>query len=160
MPRKPLNEEQKIKKRISQKKYRDANKEKIAIADKKYREDNIDLLREKARKHSENYRLNNPEKIKEYSKFYYNKNHMALTIKQWTKYTIICDDYDLIYRVYMATDKCEFCQEPFKDSYDRCLDHNHSILDSYNIRGILCRQCNFKDVLKDYAIKIYTEICE
>ena len=55
----------------------------------------------------------------------------------------------------MVTNKCDFCQTEFKNSTDRCLDHDHDILDSYNIRGILCRSCNIKDVLKDYPIKEY-----
>jgi hypothetical protein len=30
----------------------------------------------------------------------------------------------------------------------RCLDHDHSITDRFNVRGVLCGKCNLKDVLK------------
>ena len=151
----PLTEEQKLRKKITAKKHYENNKAKILEQQKKWRDDNKEkvLLMKKIhydnnKQHYKNnakkWKLNNPDKA-----------HQSNTISAWKKYTIICDDYDLIYRIYVDTNKCEFCLEPFKNSLDRHLDHNHNILDSYNIRGILCFRCNIKDVLKDYPIKDY-----
>ena len=156
MPRKPLTEEQKIKKRIGDKKYKDANKEKIAQQNKKLYENNKQITIDRAKE----WKKNNPDKLRISEQKYYKNNIDKFTQRRWKYRGIICDNWENIYRVYMATNKCDFCLEPFKDSRDRCLDHDHSILDSYNIRGILCQPCNIKDVLKDFPIKIYTEICE
>ena len=156
----PLTEEQKIKKKIADKKYYEKNKAKILEQCKLYASINKEKIKEYQSEYRIDYEQINKEKIKERKKQYRLDNHQKITKKDWKKYGIIATDYDLIYRVYMATDKCEFCLEPFKDSRDRHLDHNHSILDSYNIRGILCRQCNLNDKLAGYPIKIYTEICE
>ena len=151
----PRTEEQKIKHRIACKKYRDSNKEQISIASKKYYDENIEIIREKGKLWSNNYRLNNKDKIAIASKKYYDENHKELIIKQWKKYGIICDDYQLIYGIYMDTNNCDFCHKIFKNSLDRHLDHNHSITESYNIRGILCRECNTKDLLAGYPVKEY-----
>ena len=156
MPRKPLTEEQKIKKKISDKKYRDANKEKELERQRKYRAAN----KQKVSEQRKQYYNDNIEKVREQCKEWRKNNPDKVKIIDWKGKGIIANDYDLIYRIYMATNKCDFCLEPFKDSRDRCLDHNHSILDSYNIRGILCQQCNLNDKLAGYPIKIYTEICE
>ena len=125
---------------------------------KGYRKKAYDKDPEKFRLRNEKWAKENPEKVKAYleSDLYKKGSKIA----RWKHLGIICDNWENIHRVYMATNKCDFCLEPFKDSRDRHLDHNHSILDSYNIRGILCRVCNTTDVLKDYPIKIYTEICE
>ena len=157
MPTKRIyTEEQKIKKRITDKKWKDANKELVLERQRQFRAANKELVAEQRKQ----YYHNNIEKIKEQNKEWWKNNHDKSSIYNWKHLGIICDDYDFIYRIYVDTNKCDFCQTEFKNSYDRCLDHNHSILDSYNIRGILCRPCNVKDVLKDYPIKIYTEICE
>ena len=143
----PLTEEQKLRKKITAKKHYENNKAKILEHNKKYKDAN----KEKIAQQNKKYYNDNTEKFKEWIK----NNPDKRTITRWKRYAIICDDYELIYRIYMATDKCEFCLEPFKNSLDRHLDHNHNILDSYNIRGILCFRCNIKDVLKDYPIKDY-----
>ena len=62
----------------------------------------------------------------------------------WRKLGIICD-YEAIYDIYINTHKCDFCLKDFKNSKDRNLDHNHL---TGEIRGILCMNCNVKDVLK------------
>ena len=167
----PLTEEQKLRKKITLKKWKDDNKEKVLEYNKKYRDANKELValrikkwkdanKEKVLGIKKKYTDANKQKVAECKKEWANNNKDKTTISRWKHRGIICDNWENIHRVYVVTNKCEFCQEPFKDSYDRCLDHNHSILDSYNIRGILCRVCNTTDVLKDYPIKIYTEICE
>ena len=71
-------------------------------------------------------------------------------IGRWKSQGILCFDYDLLYDLYVKTTHCEFCNcELNKCSKTRkCLDHDHSITDKFNVRGILCISCNIKDVLK------------
>ena len=144
--------------------YYNANKEKIIEYQKKWSKDNPDKKKvyqkkaydkdpEKFRLRNEKWAKENPEKVKEYLESDLYKKQCK--IARWKHLGIICDNWENIDRIYVVTNNCDFCQEPFKDSKDRQLVHNHSILDSYNIRGILCFQCNVKDVLKDYPIKEY-----
>tara|TARA_R110000737_G_scaffold115990_1_gene148835 strand:+ start:1004 stop:1375 length:372 start_codon:yes stop_codon:yes gene_type:complete len=54
--------------------------------------------------------------------------------------------YDDIYKIYMSTEFCNYCEKKFYDSFDKCLDHNH---DNGGVRGVICRSCNVKDVYQD-----------
>tara|TARA_B110000967_G_C18789389_1_gene512496 strand:- start:570 stop:992 length:423 start_codon:yes stop_codon:yes gene_type:complete len=132
--------------------YTDEQKLRMKYTDKIYYQNN----KEKRANYQKEYRTANTEKVANYMKEWAKNNPDKVRINGWKKRGIICNDYDLIYGIYVVTNKCDFCQEPFKDSKDRQLDHNHSILDSYNIRGILCRVCNTTDKLKDYPIKEYS----
>ena len=58
---------------------------------------------------------------------------------------MICEDFDSLYEIYIHTHNCEYCENPFKNTQDRHLDHNH---ETGEIRAILCRSCNRRDVLK------------
>ena len=55
-----------------------------------------------------------------------------------------CDDWDSLYEIYIHTWNCEYCKKEFKNTLDRCLDHNHT---NGQIRAILCRECNVNDIL-------------
>ena len=74
-----------------------------------------------------------------------------IIIYNWKRYGIICN-YDEMYEKYLNTNTCDFCKKEIKMSRNRCLDHDHNITNSYNVRGVLCRRCNFKDVLKTEII--------
>ena len=50
-----------------------------------------------------------------------------------------------IYDIYIHSSECDRCKKKFKDSLDRCLDHDHDITDDFNVRGIVCRSCNTKN---------------
>ena len=113
--------------------------------------------KEKWRIATAKYRLKNKDKIKEYrdnhkeSKRHWDlNNHRKIRKAQWRSQGIITNDWDNVYNVYINTTNCDHCNKKFKDNLDRNLDHDHSINDSNNIRGILCRVCNTSDVLKGY----------
>ena len=110
-------------------------------------------------KNSKKY--NATEKSKNTRKLYRQKNKEKIAIqqkiRQWRYRGIISKDFDKTYKYYIDCRYCEFCDEPFKNSEDRCLDHDHTIDDDDNIRGVLCRGCNAKDVFLNYFIYIYEE---
>ena len=56
---------------------------------------------------------------------------------------MIADDWEEVYNIYQITECCNYCCKTFKNSYDKHLDHNHQ---TGEIRGVLCRSCNSKDV--------------
>jgi len=96
----------------------------------------------------QNYREVNKEKIRK-QQYDYNrtpKGKKRMTISNWKNWGIISNDFDIVYDKYINCNNCEFCKVEFKNSRDRHLDHNHYITDDENIRGILCRSCNYLDV--------------
>tara|TARA_R110000796_G_C14329719_1_gene408961 strand:- start:90 stop:611 length:522 start_codon:yes stop_codon:yes gene_type:complete len=126
----------------SKKKYYEANKDKVIAANKKYQEANKD----KVKANKKIYYESNIENIKIYRQT--PKAKKCHTITSWKYQGIITDDYDSIYELYMEQNHCWNCEKEFTSSQDRQLDHNHLINDCDNIRGILCRTCNTKDVFK------------
>ena len=64
------------------------------------------------------------------------------TIYNWKKSGLIYDDYDELYEVYIKTMNCGHCNKAFKNSSDRCLDHNH---ETGLFRKIVCHKCNVWD---------------
>ena len=70
---------------------------------------------------------------------------------QWKLAGIILNDFNKTYDdYYIKTHFCEYCDNPFKNNQDRQMDHDHSILNRQNIRGVLCAGCNMADVFHDY----------
>lgn len=95
------------------------------------------------------------QKVKEYSKKWYNENKekqqqyykegdgkKSNTISNWKLRGVVSEDYDKLYEKYVNTDKCEICEKVFTDTFDRCLDHDHQ---SGLFRQVLCRNCNTQD---------------
>jgi hypothetical protein len=64
------------------------------------------------------------------------------TIGDWKRYGLIYDDYNELYEVYIKTMNCQHCEKEFKNSRDRCMDHDH---DTGLFRKIVCRACNTCD---------------
>ena len=80
------------------------------------------------------------------------------TIYDWKKRGLIYDDYDALYETYMNTTHCQHCENEFKDSFDRCMDHDH---DTGMFRKIVCRVCNNRDSYikypNGYDVKVYNK---
>jgi hypothetical protein len=125
------NEEYIKKKRGYYKKYEEKNKEKRKEYAKKYREEN----KEKIKEAQLNYKKNNPDRLLKTKR-----------ISMWKKYGIICENYDEMYEKYINTTCCDYCNKSFVSSQDRQLDHDHNITDAPNVRGVLCINCNTRDV--------------
>jgi len=69
-------------------------------------------------------------------------------IGNWKQRGIICSDYDALYERYLNTTNCQKCDVLLTRGLSRtgkCLDHDHSIDDRENVRGVLCRACNSND---------------
>ena len=112
------------------------------------------------------YRIKNKEKLKKQTNEYYIKNQefykkyrqsdkskKSNRISKWKEQGILCFNFDLLYDIVLSTTNCEFCQVElttgrYNTSTTKMLDHDHSIKDKFNVRGVLCNSCNAKDVLK------------
>tara|TARA_R110001592_G_C12776237_1_gene714476 strand:- start:156 stop:557 length:402 start_codon:yes stop_codon:yes gene_type:complete len=119
---------------------------------KQYRLKNKEIMTE----YQKQYRLKNKENLAQYKKEY-NKTAEGKKSKRITKWKlrgILCYDYNLLYDIFLSTKNCEFCNcELDKCSRTRkCLDHDHTITDRFNVRGVLCHICNVKDVLKPHPL--------
>jgi len=148
----------KANKKVYNKKYSEENKELKAKIHKKWYEEN----KEYALEYNKQWKKDNPEKCKinEQNRDHDKKkistekwrkdNPFKCKISGWKSQGIIHDDWKNIYDIYMDTNNCDYCKKQFKNTLERNLDHNHNITESNNIRGILCRQCNLKDVLADF----------
>lgn len=108
--------------------------------------------RERRIKQMKEYRNNNKEKIKQCDKERYKteKGKKSNRISQWKRQGILCFNYSLLYDIFLSTNRCEYCNINFTQDHSassRCLDHDHTITDKFNVRGVLCRKCNSADVL-------------
>ena len=140
--------DKKEKQRIAKQKYLKTEKGKATnnAYNKKWYEAN----KQKKLEYNKQYRKENPEKDKISHRKWAVKNHKKCRINTWKHRKIITDDWDNVYDIYMDTTNCNYCNKQFKNKLDRNLDHDHTINDSNNIRGIICRECNTTDVLKGY----------
>ena len=127
--------------------YRLNNKEKLRLRRIQNKEERNEYMRL--------YRLNNKETIKQQKREWRQteQGKKSGAISQWIRAGILCFDWDLLYDLFLKVKFCEFCNvelttSRYPSSTSRCLDHNHSINDKFNVRGVLCNACNIKDVLK------------
>ena len=89
-------------------------------------------------------------------KWLYTPNGKKYTkCSQWKQVGIKFDSKthaDEIYKRYVSSTHCEFCNREYKSDFDRCLDHCHR---TGKPRYILCRSCNSFDNWKKprYVLK-------
>ena len=74
-------------------------------------------------------------------------------ILQQTKATMRMDEAD--HRRYACTEKCDICLKGFRNSHDKCRDHDHLDNESTsNLRFITCSRCNLTYGATQYKIPI------
>ena len=67
------------------------------------------------------------------------KYHRTDTISSWRCSGVVYEDFNELYYTYIRTLKCSHCNKEFKNSKDRCLDHDH---ETGLFRAIVCQNCN------------------
>jgi transcription elongation factor Elf1 len=86
----------------------------------------------------------------------YHKNpnlYKRFTITNWKKRGVIYHNLDELYEVYINTMNCQHCGKEYKNSSDRCLDHDH---ETGMFRKIVCRNCNNQDCYLKYPLEYTT----
>ena len=128
--------------------YKDLNSEKAkasqARAQAKYNQ--TKKGKEVRKKHHQNWTDKNQEYIIDYQAKYRNRPeyHKQNTIYHWKGRGLIETEeysYDDLYEAYLQQGYCELCNNPFRDSTDRCMDHDHK---TGLFRDFLCKSCNVK----------------
>ena len=115
------------------------NPEKCREASARYRAKH----REEEKQRSRDWEKKNPEYKKQYRATPKGKSVVALS--NWRRRGVECDEeWSEVYDWYMETTNCNICDKELKDSYDKCLDHDHT-LEGYNVRAIICRSCNSQE---------------
>lgn len=117
---------------------------------REYYQQNKDKINEQRRQ----YRIDNNELVNERQRAY-RKTEMGrrgYRIDKWLCRGVIADDIYKVYEIYKNATNCDYCNCKFENGFYRCLDHSHQITDRPNVRAILCRSCNVKDVYKNIDI--------
>tara|TARA_R110001592_G_scaffold11061_2_gene55612 strand:- start:321 stop:662 length:342 start_codon:yes stop_codon:yes gene_type:complete len=106
----------------------------------------MDRKTELARERRRRYREKHPEKVKaQIAKYQQTEVGIKnLRMNKWRLRGVINVDNEM-YENYINTTCCDWCKNEFKDSSDRCLDHNHT---TGEFRQVLCRSCNTNDSWK------------
>lgn len=102
-----------------------------------YREKNP----EKYKLYIKNYQLKNKERLKEYQKSYNHtlKGKKGMRIANWKQIGVQDTNYSELYDFYIKQNNCWICNEKFKNSKARHLDHDH---ETGEVRYICCVSCN------------------
>jgi len=125
--------------------YKDSEKLKEYL--RQYREKNKERIRQQRKETDTLYYLKNKEQIIKKNARYRKtpQGKKSRRIERWKHQGIQCDEeWDEVDDWYMNTSTCDICEKIFKNSTDKCLDHDHTLA-GYNIRGILCKKCNHRD---------------
>ena len=106
----------------------------------------MDRKKELARERRRRYRERHPDRVQAQIAKYQSTTigKKNLVMNKW-KLRGVKDVNDEMYDKYINSTCCEVCNTEFKNSSDRCLDHNHT---TGEFRYILCRSCNTSDSWK------------
>jgi hypothetical protein len=63
----------------------------------------------------------------------------SMRISDWKINGIIDEDLHAVYDYYIKETHCMVCFKVYKNTFDKCLDHDHK---TGEIRYICCRKCN------------------
>jgi len=141
--------------------WKELNKDRVKEYNKEYHKKDYEINKEKIKEKSREWRKNNKEKEKESNRLYYINNKEKLKeqqkeyqkqysktpngikknrINKWKTRGLI-GDYELIYKIYLATKFCDDCGFQLDTDFRRqkCMDHDHR---DGLFRGIVCRCCN------------------
>ena len=104
--------------------------------------------RERLIQKQKEYENKNKDKRKKYRESPNGKKSRRIT--KWKYQGVLCFDWDLLHDLYNKTTHCEYCNCELYGvgNNKKCLDHDHSINDKFNVRGVICQICNLKDVLQ------------
>ena len=86
------------------------------------------------------------------------KYHKYDTLYMWDKNGVIFESEEHkqeIYQRYIYSSRCELCGKEYKNSKDRCLEHEHDPTKP-NFRNIVCTKCN----LQKKDVKIFSNTGE
>ena len=115
---------------------------------RKYREENPEKLAEQSKKYYEEHK----DKIKEYQQTPHGKK--IHTLSHWKSRGLheTQEELDRIYELYLNQELCNACDCVLTRNGDRCstdvcMDHDH---DTNRFRHIICRSCNTMDNWKKY----------
>jgi len=110
---------------------------------------------EERKAYNKAYREAHKAEKKEYNKAY-NESHnveakaynqtpnrkKSNSISDWKRSGLIHNNYEQLYDLYLQSTHCDVCKSEYKDSSDRCMDHNH---ETNLFRQFLCQSCNRND---------------
>ena len=87
----------------------------------------------------------------------YRQSPVGLEISKvysWKSQGIIEEDLSSVYDYYLKETNCMVCFEEFKNSIDKCLDHDH---ETGEIRYICCRKCNTSILREKFSNPVHTK---
>ena len=106
------------------------------------------MTKEERREYSREWRKSEKgkQKIKEYNESEKGKKKNQKT--WWKKIGLVWtskEEIDEIYSRYLASEKCEKCNEQYTKKNVKDMDHEHSLGKYGAFRNILCHRCNSND---------------
>ena len=101
------------------------------------------VYKKEVQQRADEKRRNNPERIA-YMKNLQRQPHIVKqrNIRNWKKWGVINDDFDVLYDLYLSKTHCDNCNHLLikgDGKYKKTLDHDH---ETGLFRNVLCNNCN------------------